>query len=597
MDAACQQCHAPLPEGFAEGLCPTCLLRLGRDATSAYLHHEHRVPSAAELDGRLPGLEFLELIGRGGMGAVYRARQVDLERDVAVKVLPEELSGNPTFEERFRREAKALARLDHPNIVNVYDSGVSDGLCYIVMELVRGTTLRDAMRAGAIDPEGALRIIPKICAALEYAHDHGVVHRDIKPENILLAHGGGVKVADFGLAQLTGGDGRETMLTATGSQLGTLRYMAPEQFAGARTDHRVDIYALGVVLYELLTGEVPMGDFPLPSQTKGTDPRIDRIIRRTLQREPDDRYRTVRQLEADLARVTSSHTPGTRTRSAHWNAQPGREWKSPARLFGVPVIHVAYGFDPKTGDKLVARGIIAVGDVAIGGIASGGLSVGLISFGGVALGLNAIGGLAIGLQLAFGGAAVGGIAMGGAAVGLVALGGGALGLIAAGGGVLGIIAGGGNRPMVPPAETASEWVKTLYEFVASPVAPTLFDLALLIGFSGPVALILALAIFGYWQHSASGRRQEPMPSFVRGHLAMMAVGFILGLIGIVPGLVAVHKLHAKNFASVRVLGSPPAVAPLEAATDRPFGSTLPDDKEWQPAAEQRQVLRRLDSAA
>ena len=153
---------------------------------------------------RLPELEDFELIGPGGMGTVYKARHRELERPVAVKVLHAHLQDDAAFAERFVREARTLARLDHPNIVRVYDFGHREGVYYLVMEFVDGATLRQAIAAGGMAPKDALSLVPRICEALQYAHDQGVVHRDIKPENILLDRAGAVKIADFGLAKLTG---------------------------------------------------------------------------------------------------------------------------------------------------------------------------------------------------------------------------------------------------------------------------------------------------------------------------------------------------------------------------------------------------------
>jgi serine/threonine protein kinase len=163
-----------------------------------------KAPSVAEIAPLFPQLEILELIGQGGMGAVYKARQKDLDRVVALKILPREIGEAPGFAERFTREARALAKLNHPGIVTLYEFGRADGLYFFLMEYVDGLNLRTLLCNGRVEPREALAIVPQICDALQYAHDHGIVHRDIKPENILLDRRGNVKVADFGLAKMIG---------------------------------------------------------------------------------------------------------------------------------------------------------------------------------------------------------------------------------------------------------------------------------------------------------------------------------------------------------------------------------------------------------
>ena len=167
-------------------------------------------PTLEELVKPFPQLEILGFIGQGGMGAVYKARQKALDRVVALKILPPGIGGDPSFAQRFTREAKALAKLNHPGIVTLYEFGQADGLFYFLMEFVDGVNLRHLLEAGRVSPREALAIVPQICDALQYAHDHGIVHRDIKPENILLDRQGRVKVADFGLAKLVGTDAAES---------------------------------------------------------------------------------------------------------------------------------------------------------------------------------------------------------------------------------------------------------------------------------------------------------------------------------------------------------------------------------------------------
>src|SRR5262249_47374558 len=209
----CPRCGVELPADAPEGLCPECLLRQSVEAPGAGLAPAGDTapyvagfapPAPADLAHHFPHLEILEFVGKGGMGAVYRARQPGLDRLVAVKVLPPEVARDPAFAERFSREARSLARFNHPNIVTIYDFGETGGLYYIIMEFVAGQTLRQLLRAGALSEARMLRIVAQVCDALQYAHDAGVVHRDIKPENILLDARGQVKIADFGLAKLVG---------------------------------------------------------------------------------------------------------------------------------------------------------------------------------------------------------------------------------------------------------------------------------------------------------------------------------------------------------------------------------------------------------
>ena len=181
-------------------------------------------------------------LGQGGMGAVYRARQPKLDRPVALKLLAVPAGGGGIFAERFHREARLLARLNHPGIVAVHDYGEAGGFFYLLMEYVDGVNLRQAMRAGRFTPAQALALVPKICEALQYAHDEGILHRDIKPENLLLDTRGRVKIADFGIAKLIGDRAQETTLTASGLAVGTPHYMAPEQLEHPQdVDQRADI--------------------------------------------------------------------------------------------------------------------------------------------------------------------------------------------------------------------------------------------------------------------------------------------------------------------------------------------------------------------
>ena len=225
-------------------------------------------PTVADpfLGQELSGYQIEEVIGSGGMGTVYRATQLSLNRSVAVKVLPERVADDPQFVKRFHREAQILATLSHANIVQVFDRGEVDGRYFIVMEFVEGESLRNLMKRGPVPPKQACKIIAGLLDALDYAHELGIVHRDVKPENVLVSNDGIVKIADFGLSRVVTGDNAHSRLTRTHLILGTYEYMAPEQRESAKdADSRSDIYATAVVFYELLTGELPIGRFEVPT--------------------------------------------------------------------------------------------------------------------------------------------------------------------------------------------------------------------------------------------------------------------------------------------------------------------------------------------
>ncbi len=243
------------------------------------------------------------------MGVVYKARQKALGRLVALKLLAPERVGDPKFAERFTHEAKALAALSHPSIVTIHDFGQAGGFYYLLMEFVDGVNLRQAMKAGRFTPEQALAIVPPVCEALQYAHEHGIVHRDIKPENLLLDKEGRVKIADFGIAKILGAESSGVGMSES-QPAGTPQYMAPEQKEHRTTDHRADIYSLGVVLYEMLTGELPADKLQPPSKRVQVDVRIDEIVLRALEKTPDLRYQTAvefrTQVEAAVGQEASA---------------------------------------------------------------------------------------------------------------------------------------------------------------------------------------------------------------------------------------------------------------------------------------------------
>ena len=306
----CPVCKTPIPANAPGGFCPACILRDADEPAPA----GRAAPSLAEIAAAFPQLEIESLIGQGGMGFVYKARQPALDRVVALKILAPELSRDPAFAERFAREARVLGKLNHPNIVTVFEHGQSGSFFYLMMEFVDGVNLRQAMRAGRFTPTQALAVVPGICDALQAAHAQGVWHRDIKPENILLdARGpstgsgqGGVKIADFGIARIVGDPGRDFTLTATGAALGSAAYMAPEQHESPHdVDHRADIYSLGVVIYEMLTGELPLGRFPAPSARAAVDARIDEIVFRTLEKERELRQQSAAEVKTDVTRAAA----------------------------------------------------------------------------------------------------------------------------------------------------------------------------------------------------------------------------------------------------------------------------------------------------
>jgi biopolymer transport protein ExbD/predicted Ser/Thr protein kinase len=348
MEKQCPQCgHRFDPEivpGLKDG-CPRCMAN--------YLKSEGRGLSSFDTTGnvedetaplqvgaKLRGYEVLEYLGRGGMGFVYKAKQAGLDRVVALKVLAPRLAGSLEFAARFTREAKALATLSHPNIVQIFDYGHENGLYFLVMEYVDGTSLRRILSTQRLNPETALRYVPQICDALEFAHTAGVVHRDIKPENILIDKRGGLKIADFGLAKIAAGaPGKpgaaaepKGHATVSGQVMGTPHYMAPEQVENtAAVDHRADIYSLGVVFYEMLTGELPLGRFPSPSQKVQVDVRFDEVVLKALEKEPEKRYQRASLVKEDVSRLSTAL---------------GNEVKaegSPARAWRMPVARIALG--------------------------------------------------------------------------------------------------------------------------------------------------------------------------------------------------------------------------------------------------------------
>jgi serine/threonine protein kinase len=307
----CPACHRSVvvAVGAAELRCPGCALvaSLSRVGTAPGV----ATPLAVDRAGsELAGYALGDRLGAGGMGTVYRATAPDGAK-VAVKLLhPDAARAGGDLAERLRREGEALRRLVHPRVVRFVDVGEVDGLPYLVTELVDGQDLATVMAARRVPVAEAAAILAAVCDGVAAAHAQGIVHRDLKPANVLLAGDGTVKVVDFGLAQL-GGDPLVATLTRTDVAMGTINYLAPEQRRSAKAvDARADVFALGVIFYELVTGELPLGRFPLPSE-RGLPRACDAIVRRALDPDPERRYPTVVALAADLRSLAAP--PARRT--------------------------------------------------------------------------------------------------------------------------------------------------------------------------------------------------------------------------------------------------------------------------------------------
>jgi predicted esterase/tRNA A-37 threonylcarbamoyl transferase component Bud32 len=356
----CQQCGALITENAPAGLCPNCLMALNLKTETVVADDDPGVTQAPlspeQLAPHFPQLEIVEYLGRGGMGVVYKARQKTLHRVVALKLLAPERVNDSQFAERFAREAQALAALNHPNIVTVHDFGQAGGFYFLLMEFVDGLNLRQLLRARKFTPEEGLAIVPPLCDALQFAHDRGIVHRDIKPENILLDKAGRVKVADFGIAKILGPNGHGNIEepgsppTGTQNAMGTPGYAAPEQKTDPkRVDSRADIFSLGVVLYEMLTGQLPGKPIEVPSKKVQVDVRLDAVVLRALEKTPALRWQTAAELGTQVQTIANgSANAGSGTRrlaeppllaSA---GQPRNPWPRPLLfvLIGIVVVPV-----------------------------------------------------------------------------------------------------------------------------------------------------------------------------------------------------------------------------------------------------------------
>ena len=338
--------------------------------------------------------EIERALARGGMAEVFVARDQQLDREVAVKILFSEFAIDPSFVERFRREAQHAAMLNHPNIVGVYDYGREQGTYYIVMEYVEGESLRDVLRSrGRLAPMQAARIAAEIAAGLDFAHRHGTVHRDIKPGNVLIAPSGQVKVADFGIA--ANPSDAASGLTQTGAVIGTATYFSPEQAQGYQVDGRSDVYSLGVVLYEMLTGGAPfVAESPVavamkhvreevvpPSEVVGDiPPDLERIVMGALTKDPSGRYQSAEDLREDLMRfgrgrpivgapavamaAPGAVVPDAVTVAATPRAEPDRSeeiWQEEPRRWG-PILVTVLGLSLLLGVIVYALFFLGKGD-------------------------------------------------------------------------------------------------------------------------------------------------------------------------------------------------------------------------------------------
>jgi serine/threonine protein kinase len=267
-------------------------------------------------------------LGRGGMGAVYLAEQMGLGREVAIKELIPSAAADPTALMRFMQEAQVMARTSHPNLVQVHDLEQIGEANYIVLEFVRGKSLREWVNQGPIPMPQTFAVMHGVLQALDYAHRHSIVHRDMKPENVLLSDEGAVKVADFGIARLTDDSGAGSTATKTGTTVGTPQYMSPEQVASSKVDGRSDLYSAGIMFYELVVGQPPFtaseadGPFTLmakhvqappkpPSVHKpGLDLRLEEVILKSLSKRPEERYQTGQEFDDAMSRVADRLSPG-----------------------------------------------------------------------------------------------------------------------------------------------------------------------------------------------------------------------------------------------------------------------------------------------
>ncbi len=352
-----------------------------------------------------------EKLGEGGMGVVYKAVDTKLDRTVALKFLAPHLLRNDDARRRFEQEAKTAASLNHPNICTLYEIDEADGHTFLALEYIDGEGLDEIAGRGPLPAAQAADYAAQAARGLAAAHAKGIVHRDIKGGNIMVTAAGLVKVMDFGLARLTS----DARLTQDGTVLGTPAYMAPEQLEGLDVDARADVWALGVVFYEMLAGRLPfkaeyrqallyavMHEQPEPLAEAPEE--LAAIVAKALEKDPAARYADAAEMGAAIDAFVDAERSSAATPPA---AKQGGEWTSKQRVFGLPLVHIATGYDPLTGRIRIAKGIIAIGNVAVGGVAVGGVSLGAIAIGGVTAGIASLGGVALALWVAFGAVTVG----------------------------------------------------------------------------------------------------------------------------------------------------------------------------------------------
>jgi serine/threonine protein kinase len=296
----CPQCGVVL---VLSDLCPNCLLKHGLKGSSAGGIEPFGLPSIESLAEVMRGVEPIEFIGRGGMAAVYKARRSN--QIVAVKVMVPQAADSISVYHRFTREARALGRLNHRNVVRIYEFEPAGNFPYFAMDFVDGSSLRQKLESGPLDLCDAVPLFLQLCDGLEHVHENDIIHRDIKPGNLLVDKGGRLKIADFGLAKLIGGAGAsDEWETVDGGVMGTWPYMAPEQLENPRAvDHRADIYSAAVVFYRMLTGGLPLGRFPAPSEKTKVDPSLDEVLFRALEKDVALRYQDIGEFKQAVEAV------------------------------------------------------------------------------------------------------------------------------------------------------------------------------------------------------------------------------------------------------------------------------------------------------
>ncbi|MBL9115251.1 MAG: protein kinase [Verrucomicrobiaceae bacterium] len=312
--AMCPKCGSSLPD--IDGLCAKCLARSALNQGTGWLSQSHATPSQSSELPQIDGWKIIGTLGAGGMGRVYQAESEADGSAAAIKVLDQRWSDDPAMEARFQNEARLLQQLDHPNIVRLIETTeTNDGQLCLVTELVQGCDLARLLRAEKLSHQRALEIFDKVCSAVEHAHEHGLIHRDIKPSNILVGREGEVKLADFGLARAADEEGGVSIiggLTATTDQFGTAYYLAPERMIGeTHAEAAMDVYSLGVLLYHLLTGQMPLGNYQLVSALTGLPKQMDAIVAEALEADPAKRIQEAKDMHQRVMSLWRDFSEGT----------------------------------------------------------------------------------------------------------------------------------------------------------------------------------------------------------------------------------------------------------------------------------------------